>query len=186
MTNTPDASPPNPFDPKTLSVGLTGGENFPVTRLLTAVPVRKPHPKEWVRSHPSPDFSVIVALLEMPDGDRPYVVTPEVAAAFREEVRQSELRLSITQQGTVFLWQQPVIDPNGREIQWHTTHRMAAERAKTEWIRMVSNRALGAYLIHIAEVANVDPVWPGYSLAVTGRLIDSPDHPVIQQLLGRA
>ena len=91
----------------------------------------------------------------------------------------------------IFLWPQPVIDPNGREIQWHTTHRMAAERAKTEWVRMTSDLGLGAYQIHIAEVANIEPVWPEYSLskllevAFAGRLVDSTDHPVIRQLLGR-
>ncbi len=189
----PDNNPrPNPFDPKTLSVGRTGGEIFPVTKLLTAVPVRKPKSKEWVRSHPSPDFAVTVALLEMNPGEPPYIVTPDVAAAFHGEVNHRELRLAINQQGVIFLWPQPVIDPNGREIQWHTTHRMAAERAKTEWVRMTSDLGLGAYQIHIAEVANIEPVWPEYSLskllevAFAGRLVDSTDHPVIRQLLGRA
>ena len=192
MTDANRATAPNPFDPKALSVSLTGGEIFPVKKLLTAVPVRKPTKKEWVRAHPDEDYSITVALLDLNPGDPPYIVMPEVAAAFPGEVRRAEIVLAVNRQGTPFLWPQPAVDPDGRENQWNTSHRMAGAQAKTEWTRMVADRDLGAYQIYTPQIASSDPVWPDYTLArllevaFAGRLIDSEDHPVIRQLLGRA
>jgi hypothetical protein len=192
MSNDNNRTPPNPFDPKALAVSQTGGESFGSRKILTAVPVRKPNAKEWVRSHPSDDFSVTVALLEDAEGNPPYVVAPAIAAAFRAEVRRAELRLAINRQGTVFLWRLPAADPDARENLWNTTHRIAADEAKTKWIRMVSNRNLGAYDIHEVSVDVVDPEWPDYTLekllevAFAGRLIADPDHILLKQLIGRA
>jgi hypothetical protein len=75
---------------------------------------------------------------------------------------------------------------------WHMTAREAVERARSNWIRMVANMSAGAYDIYEAPGSIGEPEWPGHTfrdlLRVAfggGRLIDTVDHPVIKQLLGR-
>jgi hypothetical protein len=192
MSKVENKSSPNPFDPKALTVSQTGGESFGSRIILKAVPVRKPKPKEWVRSHPSDKFTVPVALLDDAEGNPPYIVTPRIAAAFRAEIRRAELRFAINRQGTVFLWRVPAPDPDARENLWNTTHRIAADEARSKWIRMVSNRSLGAYDIYDNKVDFGDPEWPDYTLekllevAFAGRLIEDPDHILLKQLMGLA
>ena len=192
MTDTIKEAAPNPFDPKRLAMSLTGGEKFGAKKLLTIVPVRKPTLKEWVMTHSSNDYSLIVAIVEDSDGGQPYIVLPEIAAAHPGEIKQVELRLAVNRQGTLFLWKIPMVDPDGRENFWNTSHREAVEAAKNGWIRMISNRSLGAYEVHIAPAIETVPKWPEQSfqqlleIAFKGRLIADADHILLRQLRGEA
>jgi hypothetical protein len=64
--------------------------------------------------------------------------------------------------------------------------------AETQWVRSVANKAVGGYDMLVAEAALSEPEWPDTSLdelieiAFRGRIIQSPDHPVVAQLLGRS
>ena len=182
----------NPFDPKRLAVKLTGGEQFGSKKLLTIVPVGKPNPKEWVMAHPSDDYCMIAGIIEDADGGQPYIVTPEIAAAHPSEIKQVALRVAVNRQGTVFLWKYPVPDVDGRENFWNTSHREAVKEAKIGWVRMISNRNLGAYEVHTAPSIDTAPKWPEQSfqqlleIAFKGRLIADADHILLRQLRGEA
>lgn len=192
MSDTIKNSAPNPFDPKRLAVKLTGGEQFGSKKLLTIVPARKPNPKEWVMAHPSDDYCLIAGIIEDAEGGQPYIVTPEVAEAHPGEIKQVELRLAVNRQGTVFLWKYPAQDPDGRENFWNTSHRTGVEEAKKGWVRMISNRNLGAYEIHTAPSIDTAPKWPEQSfqelleIAFKDRLIADEDHILLRQLRGEA
>lgn len=76
---------------------------------------------------------------------------------------------------------------------WHSSAREAAERAQSVWVRMVANMGGGYYDIWETDGSVGEPQWPEHSLTQllkvafgNGRLIDREDHPVLQQLLGRA
>ena len=93
----------------------------------------------------------------------------------------------------VFLWPVPMPTPDGRTLAWHTTAREASERAIDKWVRVVANMSAGAYDIWEAEADIANPDWPEHEFLKlleiafgNGRLIDREDHPVLQQLLGRA
>ena len=115
------------------------------------------------------------------------------AAALPGETRPVMLTTCVSRQGNVFLWPVPLPSSDGRELAWHTTAREAATRAETAWIRLMANLGAGAYDIYEAPASIGDAFWPEHSLQEllrvafgNGRLIDSLDHPVIKQLLGRA
>jgi hypothetical protein len=63
--------------------------------------------------------------------------------------------------------------------------------ATKQWIRVASNMSLGAYDIIAAEGQIPEPIWPDVTfkeiikIAFQGRVIRTPDHPVIQRLHGR-
>jgi hypothetical protein len=60
----------------------------------------------------------------------------------------------------------------------------------TQWIRVVPNMSLGAYEFFVAENPLSEPEWPTLSLrellqiGFKGRIIEGPDHPVMQRLRG--
>jgi hypothetical protein len=63
-------------------------------------------------------------------------------------------------------------------------------RAKLVWLRITANKDLGGYEIFEATAKLPDPIWPDLpmedllAIAVRGRIITDPDHPVVQEKLG--
>jgi hypothetical protein len=59
-----------------------------------------------------------------------------------------------------------------------------------KWVRVTSSMSLGAYEIFEASGDLPEPVWPDYSfeeilkIAFRERIVDGPDHPLVQRLLG--
>ncbi len=189
---TTNNSGPNPFDPKSLAVRQTGGEGFAVKKVHTVIAVRKPNPKEWVRVHPSDEYQIHVAVFEDTDNSVTYIATPDIASEFSGDFKFVELHLAVNRQGTPFLWKCPLVDPEGRDNLWNASHREALATAKDVWVKMTSNRSLGAYECQIAPNLNVEPEWPELSLtqileiAFRGRLISERDHILLRQLRGEA
>jgi hypothetical protein len=186
----PNSRGPNPFDPKSLSVRHTGGENFAVKKVHTVIPVRKPSPKEWVRVHPSEEYQIFVAVFEDNENGITYIATPEIATEFPAEFKFVGLRLAVNRQGSPFFWKHPPLDPDGRDNLWNASHREAIARAQSDWVKMGSNRNLGAYECQIAPNLKAEPEWPDLDLqqlleiAFRGRLISTRDHILLQQLRG--
>jgi hypothetical protein len=92
----------------------------------------------------------------------------------------------------VFLWPAKLPTPDssiGRR--WSESALEIADFAKTQWVKMVGKRDLGAYELFKARGDLGDPVWPDKTLsdllrlAFKGdRLINSLDHPVLRELAG--
>ena len=184
---------PDPFDPASLAIKGNSADAVGVKRALTIVPVRKPNRQEFIRTHKDASYAVQMAILELKTERETYAVTPEVALSMPGETRVVRLTTTITRQGNVFLW--PVLLPlaDGREMAWHSSAREAAERAQTVWVRMMANMGGGYYDIWEASGSVAEPQWPEHSFQQllkvafgNGRLIDREDHPVLQQLMGRA
>jgi hypothetical protein len=184
--------PTDPFDVDRLrqlapSVGLT-------EQMLLSVAVRKPIRTEFFRVHPHPAYSIDWwAYVHKTDGgEETYWVTNEMRDALDTDVRPVRIFTCITKANVVFLWpaRLPFADSNfGRR--WHDTALAAADRAKTTWVRLVSNKSAGAYEIVVAKGDLGEPQWPKPSLGELlklgfgdGRTIDHPDHPVLRQLRG--
>ena len=51
--NTPGQKAPDPFDVEALRLPPSFVETAGVKKILSTVPVRKPHRQEWIRVHPS-------------------------------------------------------------------------------------------------------------------------------------
>jgi hypothetical protein len=160
-------------------------------KIITTISVRKPNPQEYVRVHSSPEFSLPTLLLEHKVTREHYLVASELRAPLHQEVVPKTLQLAINRQGEMLLWPIRLPQTDGRLDRWNQSARTAAERAKTSWIRLVSNLKLGYYEVFTAKGELEEPVWPELNLeqvveiAFSDRYIDSMDHPVIRELEGR-
>jgi hypothetical protein len=81
---------------------------------------------------------------------------------------------------------------DGKIDDWNRSALEAAAMAETQWVRVASNMALGAYEVFTASAEWHEPEWPDTPLkeilrvAFKGRVIESLDHPVLRQLRGEA
>jgi hypothetical protein len=162
-------------------------------KLLTTVPVRKPGRQDFVRVHPDAGHVGDFALVELKDDGEVFLVVPELQGELLGEWAPVRLFTAVNRQGVVFLWPVRLPDPEtGRGNSWHESALDAAERAKTSWIRLASNRSLGAYEIFEAAANLGDPTWPEapfpelLKIGFRDRIVDREDHPLIARLRGLA
>ncbi|MFZ1948679.1 MAG: hypothetical protein WB037_08285 [Pseudolabrys sp.] len=195
MTNKRKAGPnANPFDDlMSLRLDQSYADTVGVKKLLTTVPVRKPHRQEFVRVHPDPAYRFTpAAIIEVREDRETYLVTPEMAPGLQGEFASATLFLTVNRQGQVQLWPVKLPGPDGRPNEWNRTAAAAAERAMEKWVRVTSSMSLGAYEIFEASGNIPEPVWPDHSfeeivgIAFRDRLVDRPDHPLVQRLKGAA
>ena len=182
---------PNPFDPERLRLDLNFAEGLGVKKALVTVPVRKPKGQDFIRVHPDPSFRLPVATIELKDDGETYLVLPDIARDIPGEYVMSTMHTCISRTGVIFLWPVRLPSPDGRQLAWHHSAKVAAEMAMKRWIRVKSNMSLGAYDIFEASCTIPDPEWPDdvtflklLEIAFKGRLVDSPDHPVLKRLRG--
>jgi hypothetical protein len=172
--------------------GLSGGVDFAmdgVEAVLTRLPVRKPDKFWWVRVHP--EIRATVGLIEI-DREESYLVAPALFPDLMEEMKRRTLYLATTRIGNPFLWSVGIEGPDGKLDEWNRSARDGAELGMKSWVRLQSNRVIGAYNVHVArpKVPIPEPQWPTESInellrfAFRGKVIDSPDHPIVRQLQG--
>jgi hypothetical protein len=149
----------DPFDLTKLRLSQNFVETAGVKKLLTTVPVRKPHPQEFIRVHPSPEYRAALAVIELKDDREIYLLTPDIARELPGEYVSVMLYTAINRQGVVFLWPVRLPAPDGRVIEWHRSAAEAAELAMLRWVRIKANMALGAYEIFAAASTIPDPEW---------------------------
>lgn len=167
------------------------GASLGVKRVLTTVPIGKPKPAQFFRSHPNPEWTIQVYIIEMKEDRETYVVGRSIAPILGNVVKPVLLHAAIDRGDNPFLI--PVFLPgeDGRRSSWHESRAQAVEHAKGKWVRIVANMAAGAYDVLEAQGTLPDPTWPDcapgelFQIAMRGRIIADETHPVVQQLLGR-
>lgn len=163
-----------------------------VIRKITTVPVSKPRKDWWCRVLNDPKYQLITRLIEDSHTNQVYLLGPTVQGPLADESYKAVLYTGITRLGDPFLW--PVRLPEEEKInprmQRHFRSVMdAIELAKSEWIRVKWNRALGAYDSLRTERKLPEPKWPEESLAQLINIafrdfyITSLNHPVVEALL---
>jgi hypothetical protein len=194
MTNENEQkSPINPFDPAALRLDQSFADTVGVKKLLTTVPVRKPGKQDFSRVHPELSFRLTpAAIIEIKEDGETYLVTPNMAAQLPGEFNVATLYTTISRRGVLHLWPVKLPGPDGKHSEWHRSAAEAAERATKGWVKIVSNRSLGAYEISLPTGNIPDPVWPDISfdeilkVAFRDRIVDRLDHPLVNQLRGAA
>jgi hypothetical protein len=180
----------DPFDLANLRLTQDFVETAGVKRLLTTVPVRKPNPQDFVRTHPDSDYRAALAIIELRDDREIYLVPPDIARELPGEFVMAMVFTAINRQGVVHLWPVRLPAPDGRIIEWHRSAMEAAQLAMTRWVRVKANMSLGAYDLFEAAASIPDPTWPELSfqellrIGFRERLITGFDHPVIKRLRG--
>jgi len=182
---------PDPFNPESLRLDPSYADTVGVKKLLLTVPVRKPNRHEFVRVHPDASYRLEpAATIELKVERETYLLTPSMALALPDEFSPAALLTTINRQGVLFLWPLKLPGVDGKENEWHRSAREAAEKAKTDWVRVKSNMSLGAYELFVAQGDLPDPEWPDLPfkeilrIAFQERYVDHPDHPLIKRLLG--
>jgi hypothetical protein len=167
------------------------GESLGVKKVLATVPVGRPSKDRFFRTHTSQSWVFPTCILENKAAGETYVVSPEVASVLGDLVRPVELYAVIDRQNNPSLISIPLPGPNGVRNPWHESLIQAVERAKSVWLRISANKDVGGYDIYEATAKLPDPVWPDTTMdelletAFWGRIITDPDHPVVQDRMGR-
>ncbi|WP_291321504.1 hypothetical protein [Desulfonatronospira sp.] len=161
-----------------------------VKKMITTVPVRKPNRQDFVRVHPSDDWQLQTAILELKEDREHYLVLKDMWDEIPGEITPKLLLTAINRQGVVFIWPVRLPGEDGRLDNWNHSALEAAEHAKKKWVRVAANMSLGAYDVFEAVGELPEPLWPETTFkdllitAFKDRVIDSPDHPVLKRLAG--
>jgi hypothetical protein len=190
----PDPHGPDPFDPASLRLTQDLGAGLGVKKFLLSVPVRKPANSWWVRVHPSEDYRLQTAVIELKEDRETYLVAQALWADLATEATFSPRALftAVNRQGVLFLWPIRLPRADGRTDERSRTSLEAAERATTGWVRVAANMGLGAYDVFEASGQLEEPDWPALPfrdllrIAFRDRLIASLDRPVLRRLRGEA
>jgi hypothetical protein len=185
---------PDPFNLDALRLDPSFEKIAGVKKVLSTVPVRKPHDQEWVWVHPEPAYRINFSAIKLKDDGEFYLVTPQVARDHETEVKPFTLYTCVNQSGVVILWPCRISTSDKRD-NWAASAHEAAEAGMQQRIRIKANMQLGAYEFFTSDspTPGTTPLWPKESLGELvhiafikiGRLVDSADHPVMRQLLGR-
>lgn len=170
-------------------------QNFAATigvkKAVLTVPVRKPTRQEFVRVHPDHAYRMQIGLIELRDEGEVYAVEQSLCPELPGEVIPKVLVTAITKHsGVVFLWPIRLPGADGRLDPWNQSALDAADLATKKWVKVASDRALGAYNVFEATGSLSDPEWPDVTfgelvrVAFKGRVISSLDHPVLRRLRG--
>ena len=188
-----DAENDDPFeDIEQYRLSQNFAADIGVERVVTAIPVRKPHRQSFIRTHPLPEMQIDTYVIYLDDDKGTYLVAPNMQSPLAAEIIAKKLITTITRDGGLSLWPIRLPDENGRLDEWNCSALQAAEMAQGRWIRICSNMQLGSYEVFQAGAEFPDPEWPELSLnqllriAFEGRIINSDDNPVVRRLRGLA
>jgi hypothetical protein len=184
----------NPFDPARLRLTQDFATNLGVKKALVTVPVRKPAKEWWVQVRPNEAHRIETCVVELKEDREMYLVDPSLWPELAGESTFSPRALFTTmnRQGVLFLWPARLPGSDGKLDNWGISALEAARRASGKWVRVVANMDLGAYDVYETQAQWPEPQWPAHSLSdlltigFKGRLIETPDHPVLKRLRGEA
>jgi hypothetical protein len=183
---------PDPFDPASLRLSPHPDAGMAVKKALLSVPVRKPDKSWFVRVHPSEDYRLTTAVIELKEDRETYLVAKPLWAQLVAEAtfRPQLLVTAVNRQGVVFLWPCNLPRQEGKLDEWTRTAQEAIQRAQHGWVRMTANMSLGAYDVYESGGQLSEPEWPAVPFrklletAFRSRFIDTLDHPVLCRLRG--
>ena len=161
-----------------------------VKKILTTAPVRKPGRQEFIRVHPESPYRLETMVLEFKGEGETYLVNQPLWPALANELIAKILYLTITRQGDICIWPIRLPDEEGKIDNWNRSAHEAVPIAMTKWVRVSSNRSLGAYEVWEAQGDLGEPEWPDLSfdaileIAFKDRFIDSLNHPALKRLRG--
>jgi hypothetical protein len=158
--------------------------------ILSTVSVRKPKNNEFVRVHPEPKNSLTTIVFEDKDEGETYLITPGIRPLMIAGAAVKMLTLTVNQMGVPFIWPVPVDDEHSRKNAWNESARAGYHKAKTDWVKLVGDRAAGHYRLYIAEGDLPAPRWPErtfaelLAIAFQNRMIETEDHPILKAMRG--
>jgi hypothetical protein len=193
VPETPSPVSPDPFNAKALRLPPAFEHNAGVRKVISTIPVRKPHGQEWIRVHPGEEFSGNFGVIILKDDNEYYLLHPSLVGAYENEMTRVRVFVCLSMNKTLFLWAAKLPGSGHKNADtWNNSAIEAAEAAMKRKVRVQSNKALGAYEHSFSDnpTPENDPVWPDLTynemlriaFAKPGRFIDSHNHEVIRLL----
>jgi hypothetical protein len=159
-------------------------------RPIISVPAKKPSSEQWFRVHPDSEMHVTGTLYDSKEFQGIYLVKPAALPFVSDQTKVMTLYLGVFRGNFPFFF--PACVPNPvRPNSWHQSAIQAIHLAQKAWVRILPNQSIGGYDVFQALGKIPDPEWPKLSvyelleICFRGRIIDSPDHPIVQHLLGK-
>lgn len=180
----------DPFDLASLRLTQAFEDVVGVKKLLTVVPVRKPSRQEFIRVHPGADWLLDTPLLTIKEENEFYLVTRDLWPELQDDLDARRLVITINRQGVVAVWPLKLPDREGRLDNWSRSALEAVARAETAWIKLQSNRSLGAYDLYEGSRDLPEPTWPEVDFQTVIRTafrnyhIQDVNHPALRRLRG--
>jgi hypothetical protein len=160
------ASGADPFDPARLRLGQDFDAKVGVKKAIVTVPVRKPDRQWFVRVHPSEEWRLTTAVLEVKEDRETYLVDPPLWSELPGEVSPKMLATAVNRQGVVFIWPIRIQGNDGKLDSWNRSALEASQMATRGWVRVAANMGLGAYDVFEATAELPEPEWPHVLAAV--------------------
>jgi hypothetical protein len=177
----------DPFDPASLRQ-LAAGTVIATEKVITQIACKKPGKDVFFRIHDDPDMHLPTRVYV--SGDREtYLVKPGLDVIAKTV--PITLYLCMARHNEPFFWPVRVPDLDGKDNRYWESARQAAAKARDFWVRIETNQKAGRYDVVVASGDIPPPVWPDLThgellrLCFQDRYIQSPDHPVVLQLLGK-
>src|SRR4029077_19453306 len=82
VSGTPPLVAPDPFNAKALRLPSAFEHNAGIRKVINDIPVRKPHGQEWIRVHPSPEFSGNYGVIILKDDNEFYLLHPNLVGVY--------------------------------------------------------------------------------------------------------
>jgi hypothetical protein len=162
-------------------------------KALELIPVRRPQKTTWFKAHPDQTFWYRAFLLEDErTGDFYFLSRPvwESLVELGEKAISRKLLIPLMSRNNVLTVWPVSLGADGTLGTWAESALTAAVTARTEWVRIMSNREMGGYEIRTRPSDGVEPQWPDISvvellrIAFKGRVVTGMDHPIIRDLRG--
>jgi len=131
VTETPKVEAPDPFDLDRLRVPADYEADAAVKKLITTVPVRRPHRQEWIWVHPGEEYRGVFMSIELKEEREMYVALPHVAQELPGEIQRRMIYTAQNSSRVTFLWPVRVAAPGDRLDDWSISAHEAAAKAMT-------------------------------------------------------
>jgi hypothetical protein len=178
------------LDPEKLRLPQNFGAIIGGKKELTTILVRRPDPQVFIQINPNPAYRLTTAVLEVKEEREHYLVDKSLWDDLSTEIVLKCIYTGITRQGNPFLWLIRLPGSDGKLDSWNQSAHEIAAKAMSHWVRIVSNRQIGAYEFVQPSAKFSDPDWPPLSfkeilcLAFKERFIRDLTHPVLKKLRG--
>jgi hypothetical protein len=193
VSGVPPLVTPDPFDAKALRLPPAFVQNAGIRKVISTIPVRKPHGQEWLRVHSGEGFSDEYGVIILKDDNEVYLLHPNLVGAYENEMTRVRIFVCMSMNKNLFLWPAKLPGSGNKNADsWNNSAIEAAEAAMKRKVRIQSNRGLSAYEYSFSDnpTPENDPVWPDltYSemlriaFAKPGRFVDSHNHEVLRLL----
>jgi hypothetical protein len=190
VRNATQIVPTEQFDLENLRLSQDFGSFVPVKKIISNVPVKKPHRQQFIYIHPDLAMRMEVRIIEIVEDHECYLVAKQMAEEMSGEWVPKILVPYITRQGTVCLWPVKLPDSTGRLDSWNKSALEIIREYCGRWIKIESNHESGGYDVVLPSGNFPEPTWPDESFesflkkAFKGKVINNIDHQILKRLRG--